>query len=1760
MAADGTPEAEDFFLFGMNGNTYVIDEEGVKSLLGDGTGGAVTVTPFFTPSLYLDSNENQRQEADVRSDVIIGADGDGNLSAVYTDTVADTVNNALYISRYDASIGSWGAPVMLAMNHMQVYEDTAGSGLDHETIRDYYFDKAHKGGMDRFIFAAPAIALGQKKSAAVITPDTGEDENGSDAGFLTGENGGAEGTDLLQDEKAATLLIVTKGTLTKLTEAEPYKNRYGEEVKEIIPATENGRMASDTGYYAISYGIGNQKIGEASLKFDSYNFVEGACLTPQISFRNSGDTAIRASEKNPATIRLMAAKLNEDGSVNGEAKELMSWTVKENILAGAKADTSELVDASGLKAQTKALPAGIDEMTLYFTISEDQHYIENAFSWSSVGTANASYLVGAKPELGFGYLKVGAEGHTTITTRSRTRAAGEPTVEVYADMQINNTGTQSAKNLKIKVEYSKIEETDGVEETVWYPVDTERGALIAGPEWKLDKATSLFSLFRRSAGSDGIFTLKDQDGNVVNTLSARSAINVTGTMKLPVSCYDEKDPTKSMNLRFTILAGDEEEDYEYTTDNNSLYRSLEPVSLFDVPDTLNLILGNTVEIPVGISNTRVTEEPSVTVREVSGADGSEEKYLGSLFYNADTKKLTITPEKTGTGIIRIADLKTGSFTDMAFAVNTEGVNIVTTNPALTFTDGKEPFRDETSYSTFTDVFPYMRDTCKGYQDGTFTFETFADNMDLYFKGKVKVAIRGNDFGFIETEYESDSFFNPVAVNFGNHELKKCKVEVTVTGEMTEFDKYVEFYGPRGLDSDKNLQEEIEKNKDTAKPLILYGKSIPKAGTVKTGETILFPVWFADNTGIQAATIDRKTADSVSNTGNRLAKYELSINQNGTYQILVRDAAGLETMGTLQVDWFGEKGTLRNDSWPDGTVKITDKDGKEPADGEKLDEGNAYLVYTSSDAADTAKVSELELSSKKTISEKQILAEQEDSYQFALAKNGLYIVRSTNSDGLTQLQIIPVADIDLEKPIVNVMWIKKDGADKIYMEVVAPDTEEEEKKVIWELVQSDDPDGGADESLLSQSYDPTDYIQNYIKIPDEVKNYFILRATTADRKKTAQKVYDNQAKLRNIEFSSTGLTWGTEFTPEITSYRINVGKDQDGNPVIPQIEKAESLTGRGTVTISQAEASQDRRTAEITVEENGQTRTYTFRFTVDGCTCGFDGLTIAGEDDQTIETDKDTVEIPLNPEAKLATCDIAGHMTQKMTYTYEILDGTEIAAVDPDTGILTVSDQGDVKVKVTATGTFAGSMSEEKEYHVTKLCEAKVVNYHGGTVTQENQVLKKGEIFESEASEGKGFVFLGWRIAGTDGNYLSTNKKLAMTMEQSTELEAVFRDVEDPTGELILGENSWKSFLNKVSFGLLFKENVEVEIIADDNDHVASTEHYEYKVPGADGKEVTGLTKEELAHVEWKDWAWADIEADSKSIVYARITDDAGNYIIINSQGIIVDSTGPKIEQISASRTERVPYEIGIRILDDLTDVTKVTYMTDTKVEKELTLTDGEAKIMLYHSGKYDVVFKAWDELGNESTLTIPVELARGNGGGSTKPNSGSGTVRRKRLMKMDGTLARNEWVFKNGFWYYGDADGYTHIGWLLDASGRWYYLDTDGRMATGWRSVNGKWYYLDADGRMATGWRSVNGKWYYLNENGDMATGWIFVNGRWYYLNADGDMAIGWILVNGVWYYLNPMAGVLDPGGNPIPEGAMYVSAVTPDGYRVGVSGALIGR
>ena len=85
---------------------------------------------------------------------------------------------------------------------------------------------------------------------------------------------------------------------------------------------------------------------------------------------------------------------------------------------------------------------------------------------------------------------------------------------------------------------------------------------------------------------------------------------------------------------------------------------------------------------------------------------------------------------------------------------------------------------------------------------------------------------------------------------------------------------------------------------------------------------------------------------------------------------------------------------------------------------------------------------------------------------------------------------------------------------------------------------------------------------------------------------------------------------------------------------------------------------------------------------------------------------------------------------------------------------------------------------------------------------------------------------------------------------------------------------------------------------------------------------------------------------------------------------------------------------------------------------------------------------------------------------------------------------------------------------------------------------------------MRTGWYFENqdGFWYYLKSDGAMATGWLQVEGKWYYFNTLSTAATGWSLKDGVWEF--------QAQENPArPSGAMYRSAVTPDGYDVDEQG-----
>ena len=117
--------------------------------------------------------------------------------------------------------------------------------------------------------------------------------------------------------------------------------------------------------------------------------------------------------------------------------------------------------------------------------------------------------------------------------------------------------------------------------------------------------------------------------------------------------------------------------------------------------------------------------------------------------------------------------------------------------------------------------------------------------------------------------------------------------------------------------------------------------------------------------------------------------------------------------------------------------------------------------------------------------------------------------------------------------------------------------------------------------------------------------------------------------------------------------------------------------------------------------------------------------------------------------------------------------------------------------------------------------------------------------------------------------------------------------------------------------------------------------------------------------------------------------------------------------------------------------------------------------------------------------------------------------------------------------------------WMQDSSG-WWYKNADGSYPNGiWQQIDSVWYAFNDAGYMVTGWYSVGGSWYYLNTSGVMSTGWVEVSGKWYYFNTSGAMSTAWIEVNGKWYYLEPA------GREGKPQGSLYISENTPDGYPV---------
>lgn len=110
------------------------------------------------------------------------------------------------------------------------------------------------------------------------------------------------------------------------------------------------------------------------------------------------------------------------------------------------------------------------------------------------------------------------------------------------------------------------------------------------------------------------------------------------------------------------------------------------------------------------------------------------------------------------------------------------------------------------------------------------------------------------------------------------------------------------------------------------------------------------------------------------------------------------------------------------------------------------------------------------------------------------------------------------------------------------------------------------------------------------------------------------------------------------------------------------------------------------------------------------------------------------------------------------------------------------------------------------------------------------------------------------------------------------------DVTSPTGEITIKNNKFTSFLNAITFGLFFKDKVNVTIEGYDAESgVASIEHQKVALEGDyDSNGIWGTYNNSFS-----------VDANEKFIIYAKITDKADNITIISSDGVVVytDSQG-----------------------------------------------------------------------------------------------------------------------------------------------------------------------------------------------------------------------------------------------------------------------------
>ena len=301
-----------------------------------------------------------------------------------------------------------------------------------------------------------------------------------------------------------------------------------------------------------------------------------------------------------------------------------------------------------------------------------------------------------------------------------------------------------------------------------------------------------------------------------------------------------------------------------------------------------------------------------------------------------------------------------------------------------------------------------------------------------------------------------------------------------------------------------------------------------------------------------------------------------------------------------------------------------------------------------------------------------------------------------------------------------------------------------------------------------------------------------------------------------------------------------------------------------------------------------------------------------------------------------------------TITFDTAGGSEIAPITQDYGTVITAPEAPTREGYTFIGWDKEIPTTMPAENMTVTAQWEINQYtitfdtNGGSeiapITQDYGAV----ITAPEAPEREGYTFIGW------------DREIPTTMPaENMTVTAQWKDIEKPTGEIKISENSWKAFLNNITFGLFFKDTQTVTINAADN---SGTVFVSYLVTDQD------LSEAELQSLVFGGYEEPfRIDPNGEYIVYAMLVDESMNITYLRSDRVTLDNVQPVITGIEDGKIycEAQTVTVDEKYVNTITvNGTEVTLNENNSFT--LAPADGEQKIVVT------------DKAGNTTEMTVTV--------------------------------------------------------------------------------------------------------------------------------------------------------------------------------------------